>query len=665
MPIHNVVCCAKKTYMNYTYFNSCLMLSNKKIKYIKRNITRKRPEKIAKDLKISTRDVQKVLRQLEEKSQKDNITHVMKKDGDAAYKYHLVALLAICLLSIIVYSNIISAPFIFDDLPNITHNYYLRINKIDFQQLFDAGFKSANSNRPVANISLALNYYFGQYNTAGYHIVNIIIHTINGILVYFLSLLILKQVSNLPNQAVSGSFYRSIPLMSLFSALIFIVHPVQIESVTYIVQRMTSMAVMFYLLSLFLYINGRLVRIKWKKWTMFFGCFLSWVLALGSKEIAATLPLIILVYEWYFFHDLQFGWLKQNIKFFLGLLAISGLVVFIYLGENPFDRVLASYVHRDFTMSERVLTQFRVVAFYISLLFWPHPSRLNLLHHVTTSSSLIEPITTLFSILAIGALIGVAIHIARKHRLISFCILWFFLNLLIESSVIGLEMIFEHRLYLPMFGFSLLVAYFLFNFPSMRRLWIILISTVIILSMSTAAYVRNTVWKSKITLWKDCVKKSPQLVRPHYNLGNALKEQGLILYAIEQYKEALRIKPDHVKAHTNLGNALREQGLIDDAIEHYKEALSIKPDDAGAHNNLGNTLIEKGLIDGAIEHYEEALRLKPDYADARNNLGVALINRGNIDGAIEQFRKALQINPKHVIAKNSLKKALELKKLKQ
>ncbi|MFC1839549.1 tetratricopeptide repeat protein [Thermodesulfobacteriota bacterium] len=619
----------KKTYIKYADSNSCRMLSNKKIKYIKRNITRKTPEKIAKDLKISTRDVQKILRQLEEKSQKDKtITHVVKKDSDAAYKYHLIALLAICLFSIIVYSNIIRAPFFFDDQPNITRNHYLRINKIDFQQLFDAGFKSIQTNRPVANISLALNYYFGHYNTTGYHIVNIIIHSINGILVYFLSLLLLKQVSNLPNQAVSGSFDRSIPLMSLFSALIFIGHPVQIQSVTYIVQRMTSMAVMFFLLSLLLYINGRLVRIKWKQWAMFCGCFSSGVLALGSKEIAATLPLIILLYEWYFLHDLRFEWLKQNIKFFLGLLVISGLVVFIYLGENPLDKVLASYVHRDFTMSERVLTQFRVVLFYISLLFWPHPSRLNILHHVTTSSSLIEPITTLFSILAIVALIGAALHIARKHRLISFCILWFFLNLIIESSVIGLEMIFEHRLYLPMFGFSLLAAYFLFNFLSMRRLWIILISTVIILSMSTATYVRNSVWKSKITLWKDCVKKSPQLFRPHYNLGLALNKQGLIHDVIEHYEEALRIKPNHEKAHNNLGNALKELGLID----------------------------------GAVEHYEEALRLKPDYMEAHNNLGVALIASGNIDGAIEQYRKALQINPKHVTAKNNLKEALELKK---
>ena len=590
-----------------------MKLSNKKIKYIKRQASKKTPEEIAKDLRISLKDVQKVLKQLEGESRKSSIsTHTVRKDGDTVYKYHLIAVLAIALLCIIIYSNTLNSPFVFDDGPNIEENSFIRITNFDFQRLYNAGFKSPSKKRPAANISFALNYYLGKYDVSGYHIVNIIIHLINGILVYFLSLIIFKQVHDVQNQKSSKFNSASIPLMSLFVALIFVSHPIQTQSVTYIVQRMNSMAAMFYLLSLLLYINGRLTWIRWKQWILFSGCFVSWMMALGSKEIAATLPLIILLYEWYFFQGLQLEWLRRNIKFFLGLFAILGLVIFLYLGKSPFDRILADYSVRDFTLLERVLTQFRVVVFYISLLLCPHPSRLNLHHHVITSSSLIEPITTLLSLAILIGLIGLVVYLARRQRLISFCLLWFFINLVIESSVIGLEMIFEHRLYLPIFGFALIVAYLLFDLSSKRQLWAIVISVIIILSLSTATYVRNSVWSDEFTLWKDCVEKSPQQARPHNNLGNALAKQGRLAEAVDHYLKALRIKPDYVKAHNNLGNALAKQGRTSEAINHFLQALRIKPDFKKAHNNLGNTLAKQGRTAEAIDHFLQDMRIKPD-----------------------------------------------------
>jgi hypothetical protein len=532
-------------------------LSNKKIKYIKRHASKKTPEEIAKDLRIKLKDVHRVLGQSGGKPQKSSIlTHTIRKETDTTHKSHLIAILAICLLGSIIYSNTLNSPFVFDDLQNIKNNLYIRLPNFDFQRLCDAGFKSSSSNRPIANISFALNHYWGEYDVTSYHVVNIIIHLINGILVYFLSLIIFKQATYVPNQKVSQLHNVSSPLLSLLAALIFIIHPIQTQSVTYIVQRMNSMAAMFYLLSLLFYINSRLTRIKWKRWVLFSGCFFSWIMALGSKEVAATLPLIILIYEWYFFQDLRLEWLRRNLKFFVGLFAVLVLVVFVYLGEHPLDRISASYTNRDFTILERVLTQFRVVLFYISLLLCPHPSRLNLLHHVTTSSSLIEPVTTLLSLLIIIGLFGLVVYLAKRQRLISFCILWFFFNLVIESSVLGLEMIFEHRLYLPMFSFALIVSYLLFHFLSKRQIWFIVVSVIIILSLSTATYMRNSVWGDEVTLWKDCVEKSPQLARPHNNLGNALDKQGRTEEAIEHYLQVLRIKPDYVEAHYNLGNAL-------------------------------------------------------------------------------------------------------------
>ena len=535
----------------------------------------------------------------------------MRKDIDNTYKFHLIVVFCIALLCIIIYSNTLNSPFVFDDFPNIKKNPYFRLIDLDFQGLYYAGFKSPNPTRPVANISFALNYYFGKYDVTGYHVVNIIIHLISGILVYFLALIIFKQASFVPNQKIPQFHGASIPLISFCAALIFISHPVQTQSVTYIVQRMNSMSAMFYLLSLLLYIHGRLTRIKWRRWALFCGCFVSWIMALGSKEIAGTLPFIILLYEWYFFQDLGADWLRKNIKYSFGLFAVLGLLIFIYLGWSPFDRVLATYANRDFTIAERVLTQFRIVVIYISLLLYPHPSRLNLLHHITTSNSLLEPVTTLLSLLIIAGLIGLAIYLARRQRLISFCILWFIINLVIESSVIGLEMIYEHRLYLPMFGFALVVSCLLFHFLSKRRLWAIVVSAVIILSLCTGTYARNRVWRDSITLWSDVLSKSPQNHRAHLNLGNVLLEQERLTEAVSHFSAALRIKPGYAATHYNLGDALDKQGKLKEAIRHYSEAIRLKPDYAKAHYNLGIALQRQGKIKEANIHFSYARRLSP------------------------------------------------------
>jgi tetratricopeptide (TPR) repeat protein len=583
----------------------------------------------------------------------------MKKDIDTTNRLHLVIVFALGLLCIIIYSNTLHSPFIFDDFPNIRKNIFIRLADLDFKRLSDTAFIRPNPTRPVANISFALNHYIGEYDVFGYHVTNIFIHFINGILVYFLSLITFTQLWREPDKDIPRFRSTSILLMSLFSALIFITHPIQTQSVTYIVQRMNSMAVMFYLLSLLLYVYGRLTRPGWKKLILFCGCSMSWIMALGSKEIACTLPLIILLYEWYFFQDLRSDWLRKNIKYLLALFAILIVVIFIFLGLSPIDKILATYTNRDFTMMERVLTQFRVVVFYISLLLFPHPSRLNLLHHFTTSASLIEPPVTLLALLIIIGLIGLGIYCARRQRLISFCIFWFVINLLIESSVIGVEMIYEHRLYLPMFGFALIVSRVMFYCFSKRRSWAIIGSTVIILSLCAATYVRNRAWQDGITLWSDVVSKSPQNHRAHLNLGVTLREQKRLTEAISHFSEALRIKPGYAKTHNNLGIALAQQGKLAEAIGYLSRALQIQPDYAEAHNNLGTALARQGKLEEAVGHLSEALQIKPDYVDAHYNLGSALNEQGRPKDAVKYLSKAVRIEPHYAEAHNNLGNALK------
>ncbi len=559
--------------------------------------------------------------------------------------HYRLCFITLIILTTLIYSNTLDSPFLFDDAHNIEENGFIRLRSIEFKSLYEAGFKSPSSNRPLPSITFALNYYFGNYDVTGYHVVNILIHMINGFLVYALTLLLLRQQSELHPVGGIQVSQSSIQSISLLAAGIFIAHPIQTQSVTYIVQRMNSMAAMFCLTSFLLYVHARKTKKGLKRSMLFGGSVLSWVLGLGSKEIAYTLPIVVFAYEWLFNRDMRFDWIKQNLKYLLCALVTLGLVAFLYLGSHPFDRILEGYEVRDFTMVERVLTQFNVVVFYIGLLLFPHPARLNLTHQFPISQSLLEPITTLFSAALIITLVAGAFYLRRKRPLISFCILWFFINLVIESSFIGLELVFEHRLYLPMFGFALLTAFLLFKLLSNFPRWSHVLAAMIIISLGVTTFHRNSLWQDPVVFWSDALAKAPLSYRANNNLGLALKDRGRLDEALSHYKQALQLNPNSAEAHSNTGVALREKGRLDESIDHFWRAIQLAPSMADAHNNLGLILEERGNSEGAIKHYSEAVKHDPYLAEAYFNMGNALKKKGLILESIEYFGKALRLDP--------------------
>jgi hypothetical protein len=360
---------------------------------------------------------------------------------------HLIAIALIAGVALVAYSNTFYAPFHFDDRPNIIENPNIQIKVFTWErlgQLFKNTYKE--SIRVFSYFTFALNYYFGGFKVFGYHLVNFFIHVASGIFLYWFLIL----TFNLPSLKEK---YGSISYkVALFTSLIFVTHPIQTQSVTYIVQRMSSMAGMFYLLSLILYIKGRL---SFGRTRLFYfgGMVLSYLLGVFSKENVAILPLFVVLYEFYFFQNVDLSPKGRKILFSLvaGLL-ILGAFGFIIWGQRYMNVIEEGYKFRTFTMSERVLTQFRVVLYYVTLLIYPHPSRLNLDYDFPISKTILDPPTTLISLLIIAGLIGYSIWTAKKRPILSFCILWYFGNLAIESSIFPLEMVFEHRLYLPAVG---------------------------------------------------------------------------------------------------------------------------------------------------------------------------------------------------------------------
>ncbi len=360
---------------------------------------------------------------------------------------HLIAIGLIVGVAFVAYSNTFHVPFHFDDRPNITDNPNIQIKIFSWERL-ERLIKNTykESIRVFSYFTLALNYYFGGFNVFGYHLVNFFVHIASGTFLYWFLLL----TFNLPSlQEKYGPISYK---LALFSSLIFISHPIQTQSVTYIVQRMASMAGMFYLLCMVLYVKGRQSSGR-PRFFYFGGMALSYLLGVFSKENVAILPLFIALYEFYFFQ--RFDLSPKGKKILLGLVAglfILGAFGFIIWGKRYINVIIEGYQYRTFTMSERVLTQFRIVLYYVTLLIYPHPSRLNLDYDFPISKTIFDPPTTLISILIIAGLIGYSIWTAKKRPVLSFCILWYFGNLAIESSIFPLEMVYEHRLYIPAVG---------------------------------------------------------------------------------------------------------------------------------------------------------------------------------------------------------------------
>jgi hypothetical protein len=373
---------------------------------------------------------------------------------------HLIAIALIAGVALVAYSNTFHVPFYYDDRPNIVENPNVQITGLTWDRL-ERLIKNTYtvSIRVFSYFTLALNYYFGGFNVFGYHLVNVFIHIASGIFLYWFLLL----TFNLPSleEKYGPVSYR----VALFSSLIFISHPIQTQSVTYIVQRMASMSGMFYLLSLVLYIKGRLST-GGPRGFYFGGTVVSYLLGVFSKENVAILPLFIALYEFYFFQNFDLSPRGKKILFaLLGVLLALGVFGFIIWGQRYMQEIKGGYEYRaslssPFTMWERVLTQSRVVLYYLTLLIFPHLSRLNLDHDFLTSKTILDPPTTLISILIIAGLIGYSIWTAKKRPVLSFCILWYFGNLVIESSIFPLEMVYEHRLYLPAVGPFILFSLF-------------------------------------------------------------------------------------------------------------------------------------------------------------------------------------------------------------
>ncbi|MBU0675392.1 MAG: tetratricopeptide repeat protein [Proteobacteria bacterium] len=423
---------------------------------------------------------------------------------------HLPHLLVLLLLIGIIYIPSFDVPFLFDDFPNIVLNPAVHAETLS--QLSKSFHSEISASRPLAMLTFAVNHLLGGLNEFGYHLINLLIHLINACLLYFLLL-------QMPGQQDSFA-----PKAAFLAASLWAVNPVQTQAVTYIVQRMTSLSTMFYLCGLLSYCSYRRGDLSVKPAALLIlGSFL---IGLGCKEIILTLPLALLLFD-FIFYPIE---LRRNRWLILTTILLSGALALIYLHGHP-TNWFSPLPNRNFSAWERVMTQWRVLWHYLGLFLLPIPRQLHLTYNISVSKGLLNPTSTLVGGLAILTSVIGAFHLRKRYPLISWSLLFFFLAIGPESSFIGLEMAFIHRLYLPtLFLWWAVIT----TLPVKSRA---VVSPVLLMLITLLAFwtiERNNEWQNRQRFWESNISRGAETARAKNNLATAYMDGG-------RFEEALAL----------------------------------------------------------------------------------------------------------------------------
>lgn len=559
----------------------------------------------------------------------------------------------VILAGLVAFGNSRSGAFVFDDDKHVLNNP--RIRKIMPLE------ETMSGRRPIVDLSLALNYDRGEFDPRGYHVFNLAVHLLAGLTLFGIVGRTLRR------KPLPGHVRRAAPLLALLIAMIWLVHPLQTQSVTYVIQRAESMMGLFYLLTLYCVIRGAgsFRRIPW-----YAGAVVFCALGMGCKAVMVTAPLVVFLYDWAFISRSGGEALRRRSLMYFGLMATwtvlgacgipgkvlsptaSGATVgFGFTGISPFDYLT---------------TQAGAIAHYLRLSLWPHPLCLDYNWPVArTAVSIVLP-----GFVIVSLLVGTVWGMVRRPAL-GFAGVWFFLILAPTSSFIPIkDPAFEHRMYLPLAAVVAVVV--VGGYFALRRACAgesrgirrarsigVTIAAVVISLCVYRTWVRNADYESDLIMWRDVTAKRPANHRAYLGVGTALFSGGDMQEAQEAFAEAVRIKPNYADGHYNFGNALNKNGKLEEAVSAYRRSLRLRPGNAKCHYNLGNTLKKLGKLEEAIAAYRRGVAIQPGHISAHINLGNSLKLLGRVDEAVEQYHRALDIDPRYANAHFNLADALK------
>jgi tetratricopeptide (TPR) repeat protein len=600
--------------------------------------------------------------------------------GTPSDKVAWLAPALIALAALAAYANSFSGPFVLDDVSSIAGNPSLRhLWPLTGPLSPPSGLGLTVEGRPMLNLSLALNYAISGLNPWSYHALNLLIHILAGLTLFGIMRRTLERVGTgsppVRRAAESKADKDGLaagPYLAAFAvALLWTLHPLQTESVTYVIQRAESLMGLFYLLALYCFIRGAYFRAP------FVWLGLSWLACLcgmASKEVMASAPVVIFLYDRTFVvGTFREAW-RRRWGYYAALAAAWLLLGWLVRqagsrgGTSGFGVGVSPLTYWS--------SQFPALIHYLRLAVWPDPLVFDYGTAGVTGIGQVVP-----AMLAVTALVAGIFWAALRSlppgsapipttasRAIGFAGIWFFAILAPTSLVPGnRQTMAEHRMYLALApAIAIAVGAAAWGWRQAaggesagRRVIPGLLLAVIAVVFGTMTARRNLDYRSELALFLDTADKRPGNAYAQANLAMALLARGEAGEAVTRFEEALRLRPDYPIAEDDLGNALLELNRAPEAIDHYRAALRLDPGLADGHNNLGSALARLGRMPEAVAEFESALRLQPDDAEAHNNLGSAWAGAGRLPEAIAQFREALRLNPNYVAARANLAKALQ------
>ena len=493
------------------------------------------------------------------------------------------------LLVVLAYAGNLHSAWHMDDFHTIVNNTNLHLDKITLANLAGIvypGPTPGTISRFVARLSFAVNWYFSQDQVVSYHLVNLLLHLAAAFFLFRAIILLYRT------PVLAGTPARTACFVAIFTTLLWAANPIQTQAVTYVAQRMAVMAALFYLLGIYNYLKFRFAGSPAAGTMRAVAVGFCFLLALGSKENAVTLPLTLLLIEVIFFARGS-SWRNHGraiLALGIGLTVVLLVCCYIWPDTVRGITLFSGYHDRWFTLRERLLTEARIVPYYLSLIFYPLPQRLSMAHDIALSHSLFRPVSTFFSILLIASLLVISVRRLERNPIFSFAMLFFFLNQLIESTVIPLELIFEHRNYLPsLYIFWPAVSgieYLVFRTFRDRKIMAVCLQgglVMLVLLFCAGTFTRNSAWRTEATLWSDARYKAPGRARPLFNLGEIAANGQRFDTALADYAGSLSLtvaSPKYFRSYTysKIAGIYRRQGRTAKALAAMKRARQIMPD---------------------------------------------------------------------------------------
>jgi tetratricopeptide (TPR) repeat protein len=537
----------------------------------------------------------------------------------------------IILLVFLAYLPTLRGGFIWDDDSYVTHNPTLH----DLGGLQRIWFKvgAVPQYYPMVHTTFWLEYHLWALNPIGYHLINVLLHAVAAILLWQ----VLRRLQ------APGAW---------LAAVIFALHPVEVESVAWVTERKNVLSAVFYFAAALAYLRF----VAWEKpdrqnrfrWHWYLGALVLFLAALLSKTVTCSLPAVLLLVCWWKKGRVQRGDVMPLLPFFVVGVALGLLTAWMekhHVGARGADWSL--------TFADRCLIAGRALWFYAGKLVWPAP--LTFIYPRWE----IEPAVWwqwLFPIAAAGVVAGLWLARRRIGKGPLVAVLFFAGTLgpalgFVNVYPMRYSFVADHFQYLASVGLIILFA------AGLNRAPRVIPATLVVL-LGALTWQQTGIYRDLETLWRDTLAKNPGCWMAQNNLGTVFADKGRYDEAIKYYRKAIQLNPNFSEAQYGLGLAFAAQGRLDEAIENYRKAIQINPDYRDALNDLGNALASKGRFDEAIGNYRKAIRINPNYAEARYNLGNALAAQGQLDEAIENYYKAIRINPNYAEAQNNLGIAL-------